>query len=34
MGLLRNEDSSLLEPTVVESENVLNGLIRTLRDHL
>ncbi len=31
LGLLRNEDSSLLEPKVVETEKVLNGLIRALR---
>jgi four helix bundle protein len=34
LGFLRNEDSSLLEPKVVETEKVLNGLIRALRDHL
>lgn len=32
LGFLRNEDSSLLEPRVVETEKVLNGLIRALRD--
>jgi hypothetical protein len=34
LGFLRNEDSSLLEPKVVETEKVLNGLIRALRDTL
>jgi len=34
LGFLRNEDSSLLEPKVVETEKVLNGLIRALRDNL
>ena len=34
LGFLRNEDSSLLEPKVVEIEKVLNGLIRALRDNL
>jgi len=29
---LRNEDSSLLKPKIVETEKVLNGLIRALRD--
>ena len=28
------KDSSLLEPKVVETEKVLNGLIRALRDNL
>ena len=32
LGFLRGEDSSLLEPKVVETEKVLNGLIRALRD--
>ncbi len=32
LGCLRNEDSSLIEPKVVETEKVLNGLIRALRD--
>jgi four helix bundle protein len=31
---LRNEDVLLLEPKVVETEKVLNGLIRALRDNL
>ena len=34
LGFLRNEDSSLLEAKVVETEKVLNGLIRALRDHV
>ena len=34
LGYLRNEDSSLLEPKVVETEKVLNGLIRALRDNV
>ena len=33
LGFLRNEDSSLLEPKVVETQKVLNGLIRALRDN-
>ena len=32
LGFLSNEDSSLIEPKVVETEKVLNGLIRSLRD--
>jgi four helix bundle protein len=32
LGFLPNEDSSLLEPKIVETEKVLNGLIRALRD--
>ena len=34
LGFLPNEDSSLIEPKVVETEKVLNGLIRALRDVL
>jgi four helix bundle protein len=34
LGFLPNEDSSLLELKVVETEKVLNGLIRALRDNL
>ena len=34
LGFLPNEDSSLLEPTVVETEKVLNDLIRALRDNV
>ena len=32
LGFLSNEDLSLIEPKVVETEKVLNGLIRALRD--
>ena len=32
LGFLRNEDLLMLEPKVVETEKVLNGLIRALRD--
>ena len=32
LGFLRNQDSSLLETKIVETEKVLNGLIRALRD--
>lgn len=32
LGFLPNEDSSLIEPKVIETEKVLNGLIRALRD--
>jgi len=32
LGFLRNKDSSLIEPKIVETEKVLNGLIRALRD--
>ncbi len=31
LGFLPNEDSSLLEPKVIETEKVLNGLIRAFR---
>jgi four helix bundle protein len=34
LGFLSDEDSSLIEPKVVETEKVLNGLIRALRDGL
>ena len=34
LSFLRNKDSSLLEPKVVETEKVLNGLIRALRDNV
>jgi four helix bundle protein len=34
LGFLPNEDSSLIEPKVVETEKVLNGLICALRDVL
>ena len=30
LGFLKNQDSSLIEPKVVEAEKVLNGLIRSL----
>ena len=32
LGFLRNQDSSLLEAKIVETEKVLNGIIRALRD--
>ena len=32
LGFLSKEDLSLIEPKVVETEKVLNGLIRALRD--
>ena len=32
LGFLRNQDLSLLKPKIVETEKVLNGLIRALRD--
>jgi len=32
LGFLRKQDSSLIEPQIVEAEKVLNGLIRALRD--
>jgi four helix bundle protein len=32
LGFLSSEDSSLIEPNVLETEKVLNGLIRSLRD--
>ena len=31
LGFLRDEDSSLIEPKIIETEKVLNGLIRALR---
>jgi len=34
LGFLCVQDSSLIEPKVVETEKVLNGLIRALRDVL
>jgi four helix bundle protein len=33
LGFLRNEDSSLLEAKVIETEKMLNGLICALRDN-
>ena len=32
LGFLCKQDSSLIEPKIVETEKVLNGLIRALRD--
>jgi hypothetical protein len=32
--IIHSEDSSLLESTIVETEKVLNGLIRALRDNV
>ena len=32
LGFLRNQDSSLLEAKIIETEKVLSGLIRALRD--
>ena len=32
LGFLCDQDSSLIEPKIVEAEKVLNGLIRALRD--
>ncbi|MDD5560403.1 four helix bundle protein [Candidatus Methylomirabilis sp.] len=34
LGFLPNEESCLIEPKIVETEKVLNGLIRALRDDL
>jgi four helix bundle protein len=34
LGFLPNEGSSLLESKVVETEKILNGLIRALRDNV
>ncbi len=31
LGFLNNQDSALIEPKLVETEKVLNGLIRSLR---
>ena len=31
LGFLCNVDSSLIEPKIVETEKVLNGLIRALK---
>jgi len=31
LGFMRNQDSSLIEPKIIETEKVLNGLIRSLR---
>ena len=32
LGFLCNQDSSLIEPKIVETEKILNGLIRALRN--
>ena len=32
LGFMHNQDSSLIEEKIVETEKVLNGLIRSLRD--
>ena len=32
LGFMPNQDSSLIEPKIVETEKVLNGLIRAVRD--
>ena len=32
LGFLRSKDASLIEPKIIETEKVLNGLIRALRD--
>ncbi len=32
LGFLLNQDLSLIEPKVIETEKVLNGLIRSLRN--
>ena len=32
LGFLSNENSSLIEPKIVETEKFVNGLIRALRD--
>jgi hypothetical protein len=34
LGFLRNEESSPLEPKVVETDKVLKGLIRAMGDNL
>ena len=31
LGFLLNDDLSLIEPTIIETEKVLNGLIKSLR---
>ena len=33
LGFLQDQDSSLIEPKIVETEKVLNGLIRSLREN-
>ncbi len=32
LGFLCNQDAALMEPKIIETEKVLNGLIRALRD--
>jgi len=32
LGFLRNQDLSLIQPKIVETEKILNGLIRALRN--
>jgi four helix bundle protein len=32
LGYLCNQDAALIEPKIIETEKVLNGLIRALRD--
>ncbi len=32
LGFLSNQDSKMIEPKITETEKVLNGLIRALRD--
>ncbi|MHB1184272.1 MAG: four helix bundle protein [Desulfobulbia bacterium] len=32
LGLLCNQDAALIEPKIIETEKILNGLIRALRD--
>lgn len=34
LGFLNTVDSSLIEPKIIETEKVLNGLICTLRDNI
>jgi len=31
VGFVLNDDVSLIEPTIIETEKVLNGLIKSLR---
>lgn len=33
LGFVKDLDSSLIEPKIVETEKILNGLIRSLREH-
>lgn len=32
LGFLCNQDAALIEPKIIETEKILNGLIRALRD--